>query len=280
MTDLADPRRAPAGNGETQSVRRWLARAVGPVVALANWFAAACGLAAAIVRQGVRPVTWRRSVRAEFFRFLDLASVQSVPSVVVAGGLVGFTVIAEYTFWLRHVGRIQEIDEVLLIVIVRDIAPLLVGLLVLGRSGLVLLGEVGRMRREGEFRTLDAQGIDPFLTIIVPRVLAITLSVFSLTIVFILAVVSMGHVTAVAIEYSSVTALEVVIQLLETIGSAGGVTIPVKTLAIGFTIGVVCSLTALETKGQESRAANLMPKGFVRSVLAIFLVSSLTSLVP
>ena len=53
--------------------------------------------------------------------------------------------------------------------------------------------------------------------------------------------------------------------------------LPLKTLGIGFAIGIVCCLTAMEQR-QEARAERaLMPVGFMRSVLAVFLVSGLVS---
>jgi phospholipid/cholesterol/gamma-HCH transport system permease protein len=55
------------------------------------------------------------------------------------------------------------------------------------------------------------------------------------------------------------------------------VTIPVKTLGIGFAIGIVCCLTAMERRRRAMDDQNRMATGFMRSVLAMFLVSGLVS---
>lgn len=274
---LFGKRRASPAQSDVDSTRAGALRRLRPIVALAQWLAAASGLAAAVVRQGVRPTTWRRPVRTEFFRFLDFVSVGNLPTIVVASGLVGFAIITQALFWEEKVGQVEVIDEIVNTIVVREISPLIVGFLALGRSGLVILSEVGTMRNEGQIRMLDARGIDPFLTIVVPRVLALTVGVFSLTIVFIIAAFAIGNVTAMLIGARSYAAYELPVIVLNAVGSMGYATLPIKTLTIGFTIGIVCCLTALEgpTGGDK---AHLMSSGFIRCVLAIFLVSGLTSL--
>ena len=71
--------------------------------------------------------------------------------------------------------------------------------------------------------------------------------------------------------------VEFVVATFRTIGDAGYAVLPLKTLAIGFVIGVICSLTAMEHKGDAGVDHALMPIGFMRSVLAVFLVSGLVS---
>lgn len=249
-----------------------------PGFALGRWLATAGGMAAGVIHQGARPLTWRRPVRAEFFRFFDLAAGQSLVSVVVAGALVGFALITQAFYWVNQFGQKDLVLDILTIVVVREIAPLFVGFLALGHSGLVILSELGEMRRRGQVRMMDAHGIDPFLFLVVPRVLALTISVFCLTIAFIISAFFFGRVSAIVSGIDTDPIWDLPIELLQFLGGTGYAVLPVKTLAIGFTIGIVCCLTALETEPPGAHAASLMSKGFIRSVLAIFVVSGLTSI--
>jgi phospholipid/cholesterol/gamma-HCH transport system permease protein len=248
-----------------------------PILGLGRWLATAGGMAAGVIHQGVRPLTWRRPVWTEFIRFFDLAASRNLLSVIVAGALVGFALIAQAFYWVNEFGQEELLLDIVAVVVVREIAPLFVGFLSLGHSGLVILSELGEMRRLGQIRTLDAQGIDPFLFLVVPRVLALTISVFCLTIVFVIAAYGFGYLSATVLGVETEPVWQVPIQMLEFLGGSGYAVVPVKTLAIGFTIGIVCCLTALETEPPGASAASLMPRGFIRSVLAIFLVSGLTS---
>jgi phospholipid/cholesterol/gamma-HCH transport system permease protein len=242
-----------------------------------RWLATAAGLAGAVIRQGLRPVSWRRPVRAEFVRFAEVAGVRNVPAIVVAGILVGISLVAQGMYWLKQVGEEDLVFTVIAVVMVREIAPLVVGLLAIGRGGLLILDELSALRRGGQYRTLDLQGIDPFLALIMPRVLALTISVFCLTMILIVAAFASGYLMGLLLGVTQRSPVEFVVTTLGTIGDAGYAVLPLKTLAIGFVIGVVCCLTAMERHRGLGAAHSLMPVGFMRAVLAVFLVSGLVS---
>ena len=236
----------------------------------------ATAIAVAILRQGMRPITWRRPVRREFVRFLDMVGVQGLPAVIVAGALIGLSLIAQAIYWLDQIGEADLIRSVIGAVVVRELAPVLVGLLVLGRGGLVILDELSTMRRAGLLRALDLQGVDPFLLLFVPRVLALAISVFTLSIVFVVAAFVSGFITASALGIVELSPAMIVRRMSETLGDSGYLMLPVKTIGIGAAIGVLCCLTAIE-ETPEGEDEQVMITGFIRAVLAVILVSALCS---
>ena len=237
----------------------------------------AAGIAGGVIGHGLRPVSWRRPARAEFLRFMELAGVQNVRAVVVAGLLVGISLVAQGMYWLNQLGEEDLVFSVIAVVLIREIAPLVVGLLAIGRGGLLILDELSEMHRDGQFRALDAQGVDPFLALIMPRVFALAISVFCLTVIFLVVAFATGYVTGRLLDVSRLSSVEFMVEMFRTIGAAGYVTIPVKTLGIGFAIGIVCCLTAMERRRRAMDDQNRMATGFMRSVLAMFLVSGLVS---
>ena len=50
--------------------------------------------------------------------------------------------------------------------------------------------------------------------------------------------------------------------------------VPLKTLAIGFAIGLISCTTGLAVGRAVPEVAALLPRGFVKAVLAILLISS------
>ena len=248
-----------------------------PAAAPLRWLATAAGMAAGVVRQGLRPAAWRRPARAEFFRFMDLAGVQNLPAVVVAGILVGFSLVAQGMYWLNQLAEQELVFSVIAVVLIREIAPLVVGLLALGRGGLLILDELSKLRRDGQCRGLDVQGIDPFLVLIMPRVLALALSVFCLTMILLVVAFASGYLTGSLLGVARRGPVEFAAQTLATIGYAGYAVLPLKGLGIGFAIGIVCCLTAMEQRDGSSAERTFMPVGFMRAVLAVFLVSGLVS---
>jgi phospholipid/cholesterol/gamma-HCH transport system permease protein len=208
---------------------------------------------------------------------MDLAGVQNLPAVVVAGILVGFSLVAQGMYWLNQLGEQDYVFTVIAVVLIREIAPLAVGLLALGRGGLLILDELSELRRDGQCRALDVQGIDPFLVLIMPRVLALALSVFCLTMILLVIAFASGYLTGSLLGVARRGPVEFAAQTFATIGDAGYAVLPLKTLGIGFAIGIVCCLTAMEQRHEPSAERTLMPVGFMRAVLAVFLVSGLVS---
>jgi phospholipid/cholesterol/gamma-HCH transport system permease protein len=270
----ASTRIAPSRTMPLQRLARALRQAAaGP----RRWLAMAAGIAGGVIWQALRPVSWRRPARAEFFRFMELAGVQNVPAVTVAGILVGISLVAQGMYWLNQFGEQELVFTVIAVVLIREIAPLVVGLLALGRGGLLILDELSELRRNGQVRTLDIQGLDPLLTFIMPRVCALALSVFCLTMLLVLVAFVSGYTTGRLLGVTRLSPLEFMVEMFETIGTAGYAVLPLKSLGMGLAIGVVCCLTAMEERQQGGVDHALMPIGFMRSLLAVFLVSGLVS---
>ena len=244
-----------------------------------RWLVTAVAMATAVTLHAVRPLTWRRPVRDELLRAIDVAGVRSLRVVAVMATIVGVSVVAQVLFWLEEVGgELEAVREVVVSITIREIAPLFVGLILLGRGGLTVLSELSRMQREGQVRALDARGLDPFLLLIVPRVVAFLVSMFSLTLIFIMVAFAAGYVGATAVGVSTTPAGAFVNQTLTAIGLEGALMLPLKTFGIGLAIGVVCCLSALERQGEAADGPELLATGFLRAVLAVFLVSAAVTL--
>jgi len=237
-------------------------------------------LAAALVHQALRPRSWRRPVRAEFVRFLDRTAVGAMPAVAVAALLAGASIIAQSLYWTERLGEVSEIRTIVVWLTVREVAPLIVAFLMIGRAGLVLTLELAELRRDRLWRALDAQGVDPFLLLLLPRVLAIAVGCFCLTILFIVVAFVAGFVTARASgTAAAIGVLDVVPLLLRAIGENGGLFVLLKTTTMGLAIGIVASLAAIEPEALAARGDGPVPTAFVRAVLAILLITGLFSLV-
>lgn len=249
------------------------------VIYSANWLFVACATAMAILCQAVRPITWRRTVRAEFWRFMELVCLRNMRALLIAGGLIGLALVSQGLYWLDRFGQPDEIRQVIVLVMVREVGPLIVGFLVLGSGGIILINEVSAMRSTGQMDDLDRQGVDPFLLIVVPRVIALVVATFSHTIIFVVVALIAGHAMAQAVGATAIEPVQFLISLLAAIGSTGYIALPVKTIAIGLTIGTVCSLSAMDPATDGLTGGTFTATGFIRAVSGILLVSTLLSLV-
>jgi phospholipid/cholesterol/gamma-HCH transport system permease protein len=126
----------------------------------------AISIGVAVLVQACRPVTWRRTVRAEFMRNCAQVALYGLPAIIITGLLVGLAMVNQVLYWLRLAGQEGLIGKFLVLGLVREIAPVVVGMLVIGRSGSTMMVELGTMRAGRQVHLLDAQGIDPFLYLV------------------------------------------------------------------------------------------------------------------
>ncbi len=232
---------------------------------------------AAVIIHGCRPLTWRRTVRAEFVRNCYLVGIQSLALTVFVGFLVGLGLVFQSLYWLQLFGESRLIGRFLVLVLIRELAPLLMGVIVLGRSGAIMLVELGSMKAGGQVRMLDDMGLDPFLYLVVPRVLATCLSTFCLTIVFCVVALAIGFLAGNALNLSPLSLVEFTEMLLSATGPSELAILLLKPLSIGFAVALISCSTGLMAAGQAADVPNSLPRGFIRCVAAIFLISGLFS---
>jgi phospholipid/cholesterol/gamma-HCH transport system permease protein len=237
------------------------------------------GLAVAVIWQGLRPLTWRRTVRKEFMAQCHQIGIRALPFILITGILVGLGMVYQAIYWLKVFGQIEFTGSILVLVVVREVAPLFVALTVIGRSGSVILMELGNMQIDGQVRMLDAQGIDPFLFLIVPRVAAVSVCMFSLTIAFIAVALASGFMAANALGSMNFTLYDFVIGILSKMGVAEFATIPLKTFSIGFVVALIACTTGLSVSGSRSSLLAAMPRSVTKSVLATLLISGVLTIV-
>ena len=250
-----------------------------PTIAAARWLAFVAGLGAAVATAAVRPRTWRRPVRAAFRRAIHEAGVLPLPSVMVAAVLIGIGMVFQALYWLGSVGQGSLVGTVLTTVLVREVAPVVVGLLVLGRFGTATLIVLGGHARTGRLEALDAQGIDPLLFLALPRVLASALATFCLTILFTAAALLAGWAVALVLSPTDVGLFEFLGNVLRAMGASNFVLLPLKALLIGLVVALVASAIALGTPPLAAEPARLAPAGFGLMVLATLVVSGTVSMV-
>jgi phospholipid/cholesterol/gamma-HCH transport system permease protein len=236
------------------------------------------GIAVAVVWQGLRPLTWRRTVRAEFLEQCHQVGMQALPFILITGCLVGLGIVYQAIYWLRLFGQSEFTGPILVLILVREIAPLFVALIVIGRSGSVILMELGNMRINGQLRMLDAQGIDPFLFLVIPRAAAVAVSMFSLTIAFITIALSSGIIASNVLGSLEFTMYDFVFVILAEMGFAEFAIIPLKTVLIGFVVALIACITGFSVAGSRSELLAALPRGITKSVLATLFISSMLTL--
>lgn len=230
-----------------------------------------------VIFESFRGHSWRRTVRYEFISTMNNIIRGGLVATMFAGVLTGLAAVSQVIYWLGLTGLATMTGSILINIVVREIAPILVGVLLLGRNGMLSTTELGLLSIGGEIRSMQAVGIDPFLLLVLPRTLAFTVAGFTLGILFSFASLVTGYVMS---RMSGVINNPVWAFLDDVATAMSGtdyVIIPLKFITVGFVVGLGGCLTGLTATNEDS-LRTLLPRGFSRGMLIVMVVSVLFSL--
>ena len=282
MSDLA-PDIAPPGVPRPRSrwpalSLRWPVAWLGRYVrARVSFFLSLMALAAGVVVESLLPRSWRRSARLEFGRVLRTALGGSLVATMFVAAILGVGMVYQAIYWLRVAGQEGALGNILVTVLLREVTPLLVGIILLGRSGSAMLTEIGYLQRERQLHALQAQGVDPFQFIVMPRSVAFALASYTLGVVFVLVTLVVGFAVATLFDVVQMSFWSFLDTVLMALTPSDFAVFPIKMLAIGLLIGASACLTGLSAQAGDD-VGQLISRGFIRGMLAIMLTSGLLSL--
>lgn len=157
------------------------------------------------------------------------AGALALPVTGLVGFLIGITLSYLSALQLRNVGADLFIVNILGISIIRELGPVLVAVLVAGRSGSAMTAQIGVMRVTEEIDALSAMGISRSIRIVLPKLLALTV-VMPLLVLWASAVALIGGMLSAMLQLDiSLT------YFIENLRRA----VPVANLFIGLGKGMV-----------------------------------------
>ncbi|QHM90759.1 MlaE family ABC transporter permease [Acetobacter pasteurianus] len=262
-------------------VHEWIRRKLAWIGRLvrrqARFFLVVLGAGWGVIFESFRSHAWRRTVRYEFITTMNNIIGGGVSASLFAGMLTGVAAVSQVIYWLGLTGLAKMTGSILVNVVIREIAPILVGILLLGRNGMLSATELGLLTIGGQVRSMQSVGMDPFLMLVLPRTLAFTVAGFTLGILFSMSSLITGYVMS---RISGVIT-NPIWTFLDDVAAAMSVTdyavIPLKFIMVGFVVGLGGCLTGLTATNEDS-LRTLLPRGFSRGMLIVMMVSVLFSL--
>lgn len=109
---------------------------------------------------------------------------QAIPIISVLALAAGSVVIIQGSTQLTLLGGTEMLGNLLIVIIVRELGPLITALVVVARSGTAVASELGNMRANREIEALESVGINPLSFIVFPRLVGGVISVVCLAIYF------------------------------------------------------------------------------------------------
>jgi phospholipid/cholesterol/gamma-HCH transport system permease protein len=113
----------------------------------------------------------------------DLIGVGSLPIVVLTGFFTGGVLALQSAASLAQFGAQAYTGRFVSLSMIRELAPVLTGLMVSGRNASGMASELGSMVVTEQIDAMRALGTDPMKKLVTPRVLSTVIMLFLLTIV-------------------------------------------------------------------------------------------------
>jgi len=187
---------------------------------------------------------------------------------LLVGIIMGFLGVSQ----LARFGAVAYVPEMAVVAHFRELGPLVTAMVVAGRSGAGIASEIATMKVSEEIDALQSMGFDPVRWLVVPRCLALALTVPLLTWVgYVLAVVGgLGATTLV----TDMTARAYVQATLDAITANHFFAGLVKTPFLGLAIGWIACAQGLMARGGAAAVGARTTKAVVQSIFAVIVISA------
>jgi phospholipid/cholesterol/gamma-HCH transport system permease protein len=218
-----------------------------------------------------RSVDWRSVPRLMQAIGADALPVTSAANLLI-GLIIGFLGVSQ----LGRFGAVVYVPELVVIAQFRELGPLVTAIVVAGRSGAGLASELATMRVSEEIDALQSMGFDPVRWLVVPRCLALILTVPILT--WIGDVLALGGGLLATIVISDLTPRAYILGTSDAITGRHFLTGMVKTPFLALAIGLIACGQGLAARGGASAVGARTTTAVVLAIFGAIVISALFTL--
>jgi len=211
-------------------------------------------------------------VAEELVRQIYFTGASATGGIVLRGAFIGTLIIA-YVIEVLNADASLAV-RLLLLVVLREVGPLIAAVLVIQRSGTAVATDLALREISGEIASLRRMRIDPYDYLVVPRVAGLAVSNAAPTLYVQLIAVGGGMVLAslvINVPFDELlTHFFLLASPLDLVYSL------IKSLLFGATIAVVACYHGLHPRG---RSINAVPQAAIRAVTEALLLVMLLNVV-
>ena len=133
--------------------------------------------------KGLRFIFARPFYGGDVVQQMDAIGVQSLPIVLLTGLFTGMVLALQSSVQLQTFGATMYIGRLVAASMIRELGPVLAGLMVAGRVGSGIAAQIGSMKVTEQIDALNTLGTDPIKKLVTPRLVAALIMLPVLTII-------------------------------------------------------------------------------------------------
>jgi len=198
----------------------------------------------------------------------DALPVASAANLLI-GGIIGFLGVSQ----LGRFGGIAYVPELVVVAQFRELGPLVTAIIVAGRSGAGLASEIATMKVSEEIDALQSMGFDPIRWLIVPRCLALALTVPLLTWIGDLLALFGGFLATIVM--TDMTPRAYVRGTVAAITAGHLLTGLLKSPVLAVAIGVIACGQGLATRGGAAAVGARTTTAVVMAIFSVIVISAI-----
>jgi len=216
---------------------------------------------------------WRRLRPTSIARHIYDTGITAIPIVSLIGFLI--TVIIAYlsATQLRDYGADIYVVDLITIGVLRELGVLLTAIIVAGRTGSAFAAEIGSMKLNEEVDALDATGVDPFETLILPRIIGLVIAMPLLT--FIADVIGLAGGALLCQSLLDMPLQQFVGRANDAIGPTTFWAGMIKAPVFGVLIALAGTYRGLQVRGSSRDLGHQTTTAVVASIFLVLLADAL-----
>ncbi len=215
--------------------------------------------------------------RSDFFLIIQDVGPRALPIVTLISFLVGLILAYMGAVQLQQFGAQIFIADLVGIGMVREMAALMTGIIMAGRSGAAFAAQLGTMQVNEEIDALKTLGISPMEHLVLPRMLALIMMVPLLTLYG--SIVGMIAGLIIAVTAFEVTAFEYYNQTLRALDMRHVLVGLSKASVYGVLIAYSGCLRGMQCGRSASAVGEATTSAVVTSIVLIVIAASVLTVI-
>jgi phospholipid/cholesterol/gamma-HCH transport system permease protein len=205
-----------------------------------------------------------------------IIGVQSLPLIALLSAILGVILSLQSALQLRTFGANIYVADLMAISMVTEMGPMMSAILVAGRSGSAIASEIATMKVSEEIEALEVMGITPIRYVVVPKFLAITLTIpllvgFSIYL-------GIGGGILVGMTTLEIAPAIFISRSADAVAISDIVRSLTKSVFFGWVIVVISSHFGFSVSGGAEEVGNATTQAVVYSIISVIILDALFSL--
>lgn len=200
------------------------------------------------------------------FLIAEKSGANAVGITALLGFLIGVILAFQSAIAMGKFGAEIYVADLVVIVLFRELGPLLTAFILAARTGSAFAAEIGTMKVNEEIDALTTMGLEPVQFLVIPRILAAVFVTPLLTMFNNLLGIVGCVLVMIPMGFSPITLINQIQGAADLEDLFGGLA---KTFVFGFLIAAIGCLRGLQTKTGASAVGDSATRAVVTSIIAI-----------